>query len=254
MKYLIPLLFLLATPLWLGSQTLGTAAATRYVWAESGLVLRAAGAPAAERIGVVPFGSAVQLTGERGQQHRVVAMRSVSYEWDGVQTSEPYVMKEHYVEVLYGEQRGYVYAGYLSRFSPENNRPPAERVYGWLETMVGKPDTLIKAPTSADAGPWKQRVRYANGITISAEEIEGGGSLTLKIPGGTINEGYLIAAKYFGLRASVDNEEFFKEVGDLLPALLSVTKDGSLELRGSHDVYNIFIEEGNLVIFTASGC
>ncbi|WP_020570837.1 SH3 domain-containing protein [Neolewinella persica] len=227
---------------------------SKYVWAESGLTLRAEGNKNGTKLLVIPFGAEVTLTGVIGEQAKILALTSVSYEWDKKETSDPYIMKDYFVEVQYSNKVGYVYSGYLSSYSPESDGLPHEGIYGWLNTIGRDLDTIKHKRLPNEYGQGKRIYQYANGIKVIEEEFEGGGSLTLKIPAASISEGFLIANRFFGVSAGVKNKEEILEIGDFLPELLSVLPDGNLHFRGSMGETKIQVINGLLVIYSAGWC
>lgn len=84
----------------------------KYVSAKFGLTMRAEGRADAAKIGVIPFGVKVVPTYRTGEKGRVVALPSASYDWGGeVLKSDAYVMDNCYIEVVSGQDTGYVYDG-----------------------------------------------------------------------------------------------------------------------------------------------
>jgi hypothetical protein len=227
---------------------------SKYVWAESGLVLRKEGRKGADKLAVIPFGTEVRLTGRQGEQVNIEALPSVSYEWDGLQIAAPYIMDAYYVEVEYAGEVGYVYDGYLSSYSPENNGIPNKGISGWLNTVGGKLDTLKQHRLPTEYGTGKRIYQYANGIKVIEEEFEGGGSRTLEIPASSISEGFLIADRFLGVSAGVKDKAYFLEVADTLPELLSITPDGNLHFLGSMGETKIQLIDGVLIIYSAGWC
>lgn len=227
---------------------------SKFVWAESGLTLRKEGRKDAEKLAVIPFGAKVNLTGRQGEQASVEALPTVSYEWDGLEVSDPYIMNAFYVEVEYAGGTGYVYSGYLCRYAPKNNGIPNQGVYGWLNTIGGKLDTIKQHRLPGEYGAGKRIYQYSNGIKVTEEELEGGGSITLEIPATSIHEGFLIADKFFGVSAGAKNKAYFLEVGDALPQLLSVMDDGSLYFSGSMEETKVKFIDGLVTIYSAGWC
>lgn len=250
MRFLIICILFSLTLSGLAAQKLSS----KYVWAESGLVLRKEGKKGAKKLAVIPFGAEVRLTGKQGEQVKVEVLPSVSYEWDGLQVSDPYIMNAYYVEVDYDGSAGYVYSGYLSSYSPESNGLPHEGIHGWLNTIGGKLDTIKGQRLSGEYGAGKRIYQYSNGIKVIEEEFEGGGSLTLEIPVTSISEGFIIADRFYEISAAVENKEEILEIADFLPELLSVLPDGNLHFRGSMGETKIQVINGLLVIYSAGWC
>lgn len=94
MRHLITLL-LLTTSFFL------TAQSTQYVWAKSGLTLRVAGHAEAEKIGVIPFGKPVELTGNFGSRLSLPVFEATTLSWgDEEYKSRAWALEDSYVEVV----------------------------------------------------------------------------------------------------------------------------------------------------------
>ena len=89
---------------------------------------------------------------------------------------------------------------------------------------------------------------------VTNTEYEGGASMTLVFPAGSINDGYLIAARFFGVTDAVDNKGEFDEGPEFLPELLEVHEDGTLRLAGDMSETVIQIVGGMLIIHSSGGC
>ncbi|MEM6771935.1 MAG: hypothetical protein AAF597_15240, partial [Bacteroidota bacterium] len=86
-----------------------SAQATQFVWAKSGLTLRNLGKSGAEKIGVVPYGASVKLTGEVGERISVPIFSAfASRQYDETEKSLAWDMEDHYVEVIYDGKKGWV--------------------------------------------------------------------------------------------------------------------------------------------------
>ncbi|WP_020570698.1 hypothetical protein [Neolewinella persica] len=248
------LLLFLLLPCFLTAQT-GKEYPDRYVWAKSGLTMRNTGNTGGEKIMVVPFGAKVSPTGKVGQQANVTALPAVSYRQEGQSlNSDAYLMQESYLEVTYQDKTGYLYNGYLSEYSPTVEAGSPTDYIAWMTTQFGEP-----ANTSGKKLPWqhegRQRVsHYPTGVMVTNSEYEGGGSMTLVFPSGSINDGYLIAARFFGVTEAVDRKKEFDEGPDLLPELLKVQDDGTLRFTGDMSETVIQIIGSMLIIHSSGGC
>ncbi len=226
---------------------------TQYVWAESGLTMRAEGKAGAEKIMVIPFGAAVKPTGTWGTHLRVKAMDGVRFQW-GAETvkGEPYYMDGAYIEVEYEGQTGYVFDGYLYYYSPQINNLPADDLFSWLAANGGRPDTIVFSDLSDELLRGKTVIHYENGITYSAAEYEGGGSTTITFPLGTLADGFLFAQRFWNVDDAVKHQEDYAGKPFLNPELLVPTEDGSLHFRAEMSETRIRIV-GDLLILTSSG-
>lgn len=227
----------------------------KYVWAESGLSLRAEGRSGADKLTVVPFGGKVTPTGKIGELTEVTALKSVTYNgYDDVYTSDPYVMNDHYVEVTYNGQTGFVFAGYLSEYNPLAGQPDGVNFEAWLEALGGKPREVQMGNRPDGMTRGYQVLQYANGITVYREEFEGGGSNTLLLPWGSLNDGFLIGAYFFGVTDPVNEQERFGKDVDYLPEILDIQEDGTLLFGGDMSSTTIRTMGRMLIIRGEGGC
>ncbi|MFK8162538.1 MAG: hypothetical protein AB8H12_08745 [Lewinella sp.] len=229
----------------------------KYVWAKSGLTMRNAGNAQGAKMMVVPFGAKVLPTGNIGAQVNVTALAATSYQ-QGTQTykSEPYVMYDSYVEVVYQGKTGFVYNGYLSTYSPATKSGYTVDYTEWMEAQFGTPTNVDKQkmlwPHNIDD---RQQVsHYPAGVMATSTEYEGGGSMTFIFPSGSINDGYLIAAHFFGITDPVNKKEEFNEDTDFLPELLDVQENGTLQFTGDMSETVIRVIGEMLIISSSGGC
>ncbi len=228
----------------------------RYVWAESGLSLRVAGKADAERIGVVPYGETVRITGKLGQKSKILALPAVTYEWEDEMIGEEYIMNEPFLEVVYKGDTGYVYNGYLGHYPTpqETSSFSGASLDKWLTRLTGVPDTVLHGYNPLEYDRFQGIFHYRNGIVATYRDTEGGGNSLFAFPVGSINEGYLIAARFMGVAYAVTGREEILIGQDHLPMLLSVEDDGTLFFRGSHEEVKIYVQNGMLFIYSAGWC
>lgn len=227
----------------------------KYVWAESGLSLRAEGRSGAEKLTVIPFGGEVTPTGKTGELTEVTALKSVTYNgYDDVYTSAPYVMNDHYVEVIYNGQTGFVFAGYLSEYNPLAGQPDGVNFEAWLEALGGKPREVQMGERPEGMTRGYQVLQYDKGITLYREEFEGGGSTTLLLPWGSLNDGFLIGSYFFGVTDPVNEQERFGKDVDYLPEILNIQEDGTLIFGGDMSSTTIRVMGRMLIIRSEGGC
>jgi hypothetical protein len=227
---------------------------TEYVWAKSGLSVRAAGTSAAEKTGLLPFGTVVRRTGNAGQQVEITALKPVSARMDGKTiVSDPYVMNGVFVEIMYDDGKtGFVYDGYLSRLNPESDPEGYDDFQNWMSTQGGASKEI---DLRSDKGDYVRRhamIQYANGMTQTSQAFEGGASAVYLIPNASLNDGYLLAERYWAIVNQVDAEGKVIEDPDVMPVLLKVEQDGALRFIGEMSE-TVIRQIGDLLVIHASG-
>jgi hypothetical protein len=228
---------------------------SKYVWAESGLTLRAEGKKGGEKLLVIPFGAEVVLTGAVGERDNVLALPSVSYEWDGEAIkSEPYNMKGYYVGVEYDGQQGFVYSSYLSHFPTDGPVRTNPDWHSWINKIGGKVDTLYFNCMLPECGRSESRFLYANGIMQTDRVTEGGGTSVFTFPIGSMDDGFLLGCRFFGFSYSIDHLEEVLQRGEYQPSFLSMLEDGTLAM--GDDMCEVHVQHigGMLVISTGCWC
>lgn len=188
------LLFLLLSSVSLIAQD-RPASSDKYVWAKSGLVLRAEGNPKGKKLATIPYGATVQLTGERGESSSIEVIPK--RERDG-ETLAGWEMPGQFVGVRYGGLKGFAFNGYISNYDPivftvdslTGRRPTFEAL---------KSDTLHFFPGPPGSGYGEINTQYENGITFSDYHDENGGGNVMIIPNATLVTGYLLAVEWFFL-------------------------------------------------------
>ncbi|TXF91383.1 hypothetical protein FUA23_01415 [Neolewinella aurantiaca] len=221
----------------------------RYVWAKSGLTLRAEGRAGAEKTGVIPYGAAVRLTGEEGEHAEVEVLRALSIGPE-VQ-SKPWSMSANYLEVEWNGEKGWMYGGYLVRFLvPQRKSPSVEE---WLEDIGGTPDTLLNDVRLPDFGGYQSLYRYRNGISRTEERGEGWGATTIVIPLTSLSHGYLIADEFYQLSGAMEEYRNEENIG-IDPAVLSSKGDDHLLFEDELGRIEIRRIGAVLVITSEGGC
>ncbi len=229
----------------------------RYVWAESGLSFRSEGKADARRMGVVTYGEAVRVTGKLGRSSKVLALPTVTYEWEDEETTgQEYVMNEPYLEVVYKGDTGYVYNGFLSHYPTPKEASSVNgiNIGSWLTQLGGVPDTVLHGYNPLEYGRSQSVFHYRNGVVATHRQTEGGGNSLFVFPIGSINEGYLIAAQFLGVAYAVTGREEILLGQDHLPMLLTIAADGGLSFNGSFGEVRVYMQSGMLFIYTAGWC
>jgi hypothetical protein len=123
-----------------------------------------------------------------------------------------------------------------------------------MTTQFGKPTTISgnRLPWQYDGRQWVDH--SPTGVMVINAKYEGGGSMTLVFPAGSINDGYLIADRFFGVTYAIDKKEELDEGPEFLSELLEIQEDGTLRFAGDMSETVIQIVGGLLIIHSSSGC
>lgn len=226
---------------------------TLYVYAESGLVLRAGGSPTSEKISVVPFGAEVVLTGIYSDTVEVQVLPSVSNP-DGIEgkKSLPYVMHDVYREVKYNGQKGFIYGGYLSRYSPSMKEGARSASAAWLSARPGPLDTLVDGRNKDSE--LRLLLHAGNDICYRQGYVEGGSSETLILPAGSLTEGFLVANQLYDLEGYTNWQDPKLEGYYDSLYLLSFVSENSLRFSGYNGVITITRVNGMIIIYQDWSC
>lgn len=226
---------------------------TLYVYAESGLTLRNAGSPTSEKLGVIPFGAEVVLTGIYSDTVEVQVLPSVpTDEGKDATRSLAYVMCDVYREVEYNGQKGFVYGGYLSRYSPTISEDSNDRVAAWLSARPGGMDTLIDGRNKDSE--WRLLLSAGNDISYRQGYVDGGTSETIVLPEGSLTEGYLLANRLYRLDEGPNWQNIPSAEADGLPELLVAQDDDSLWFTSYNGEVEITVVNGMVVIYWSWSC
>lgn len=163
-----------------------------YVWAVSGLSMRATPNLKGERIMTIPYGEKIRVDQERELGLTIKMIPSdKKLNYDG------FDLKGNWRKVYFKDTLGYVFDGYLSRLptikisfyenhlkqqrfkSEENIMSWAERHYGLLNTLVENDSTNLT---------FERRYIYGNGIVIRMISWEKAGGSIITIPSTTVKE------------------------------------------------------------------
>lgn len=250
--FLLLLLFLPALPL-LAEDPINTE--TRYVWAKSGLTIRATDSPAGAKVTVIPYGAKVKVTPRWSEVHTITALSG----WrQGEVKSLPYKMEGQYLEVQYGNFAGYAYSPYLlpyeapkilSESDGELSQKSVERIEEWQERLFGQPDTVY-CNVEGHIYPVRCLRQFPNGMIHRWQEQEGGGSSERIIPDLNLAQGFVLYDTFFGYSKPPENEEEKRE----RMALVKVTEN-TLEFLYEDGYFSNdeIIQIGAFLIFRSEG-
>lgn len=168
---------------------------TRYVWADSGLVMRAEGRAGAEKLLTVPYGAEVKLTGKAGEGLSVTLYSGrTNSEGEG----EPWEVFDYYQQVAFGQDTGYVHAAFLSRWTTANFNQGSQGYYSWSAKPIDTLFSHLDEPVD-EVVFQEESFLYASGITVTKGFHEKSGGGMIVIPNATLQEGFHFARKYFSL-------------------------------------------------------
>ena len=229
-----------------------SAQAVRYVYARSGLTLRATPATDGRKVAVVPFGASLELTGRTGNSATVELLAAAPGELlYREEPSLPLTTEAPFVEVRYGELTGYVYEGYLCRYPVNTTEDVARPAEGWLNAQ-GEPDTLVDGRFNDN--PIRLMIHWGKDICYRQGYVEGGASTTIILPVGTLQEGYLIANHLYGLERSV-RYAVDPESGEVDSVNLLVERTANhLLFGGSNGIVRIEEVGGMVIIYWDWSC
>lgn len=224
MRYLL-LLILTTTTLFAQN---GPTSSDKYVWAKSGLTLRAEGNPEGKKLAVIPYGATVQLTGKWGEDLSIEIIPE--RELDGKELPR-WEMLGQFIGVRYGELKGYAFNGYISNYNPEPFS--VDSLTGTTKPGASVVDTLHFFELPSEYG--ELSVLYDNGMTINNHWSRSGGGGTMVVPNATLADGYLLAAKWFNLDDYDPNRMEWENT-----YLISKTHDS---LTFKQDLFEVTIKE-----------
>ncbi len=185
-------ILLLILPFYLQSQRADDRT-TRFVWAESGLIMRVAGRADAEKLLTIPFGAEVTLLDQSGEGSFVTLYANRSnIDGDG----EGWEYFGYYQQVSFAGKTGFVHDAYLSSWSPADFKAGANGYSDWLAQPL---DTIFINEPTATGGFHEDSFLYYSGVTISHYEMKAAAGGTIVLPNATFLEGFHFARKYFNL-------------------------------------------------------
>lgn len=181
---------------------------TQYVWAESGLTLRAEAHSGGKKLGVIPFGDSVTVHNSYGENVALELLPAVPLPEEDRQgdSTLSYTVNSHYVEVEYEGQTGFVYAGYLCRYPTTIDEANNDGILlRWLSGTTNTADTLIFGHPAYGGPP--RMIHFDKDICYRVLDVDGGSGEAVVLPAGTLQEGYLIANYLFGLEKNTRWQE-----------------------------------------------
>lgn len=174
---------------------------TAYVWAMSGLILREGPSKDSERIGNLPYGTAVLIKErmpERGGSHEEVVDAGSTYL--GTKGKVEYKIRMDYFYVNTGGQEGYVYGGYISKLKP------VDAYTGYLskssffikylnETGQFGKELCRSEYTVGNSEFYYLKIVWEKGASVTVYGHEGPGThCQVELPFFHLHDGYLLAS------------------------------------------------------------
>ena len=233
---------------------------TLFVWAKSGLVLRAAPDYKAEKIITMPFGRAVKTLWHKYRDEDISETEVAvvqPYNFNG-KTYPGYKIPGLWVQVTVQGKRGYVFDGYLSKYPPALGGRGGNREYwdDYLSRAFGK------SCISLDTTPYRHVPKYdidfyKNGASRQSRGVGDGLSVTTYIlPELSLEEGFLLANYFYDLEKNSNRPAKTGDEEDS-PYLLLKSSENLLDFQSDSSLsgrITIGCVNGVVVIATFFSC
>ena len=176
---------------------------TLFVWAKSGLILRAAPDSKAEKIITLPYGTAVKTLFYKYRDEDISEIEVAvvqPYNFNG-KNYPGYKIRGLWVQLSVQGKTGFVFDGYLSKYPPLLTGQGKNREYwdDYLSRVFGK------SCTSLDTTPYRHVpkydiVFYKNGASRQSRSVGDGLAMkTYILPELSLEEGFLLANYFYDL-------------------------------------------------------
>lgn len=184
---------------------------TPFVWAKSGLKLRAAPNLEAESIKIIEFGAPVVTTHFKGFDNNTPRVEIIEDHYvllEGKKGS--FKLRGYWVEVNHGKEKGYVFDAYLSKWSPsqaELKQDGSENLIHYIKQSR----SILKESGNREIAEGR-KIIFQDGSLLRDEYIEGGYQMRLSIPDISFEEIYLIFRHFdpYAVRISQNGHESFE--------------------------------------------
>jgi len=190
---------------------------TLFVWAKSGLILRAAPDFKAEKIITLPYGTAVKTLSYKYRDEdiseiEVTAVKPYSFEGKNY---AGYKIPGQWVKVTVQGKTGHLFDGYLSKYPPVSEGKSGRLEYwdDYLSRVFGQSSTSIDTSRRGHV-PAYDIVFYKNGASRQSRSVgDGMSSQTYILPELSLEEGFLLTNYFYDLEknsnrpAKADDEE-----------------------------------------------
>lgn len=199
---------------------------TLYVWAKSGLNLRAKADMNGAVVGRVSWGDAVTVVTD--------ANAVVPFTYDNIHGE--------WVKVRWKEKEGYLFNGYLSRYAvmTADAASPHDGLIAYLKKVFSVKSETTQPPDKQFYNVYR-KIAFQNGVDFFWQAPEGGSALDISFPAGvmTFQEMYLLARaaypEFFTAPAKCDYLEGMMSCEDQYEASLRLTQaNGKVLLSWGH--------------------
>jgi hypothetical protein len=185
-----------------------------YVWAISGLNLREKPAQESAKLTNIPLGNKVKVLG--------TALKKIAFQ---VSEAGGYTIKGYWVEIQYGNQRGFAFDGFLSKIVPptkEEKYLPTEyfnRIFKVKSTSKTPPKGTVCLPGTYDYS------LYTNNVSTQFYQHEAGGVTENTLPNTllTFEEVYLLGKMLYQ-----EDPSTYKTVYKASPQSITITSKDEL--------------------------
>lgn len=191
---------------------------TLFVWAKSGLVLRAAADFKAEKIITLPYGTAVKTLSHKYRDEDISEIEVTvvkPYSFEG-KNYPGYKIPGQWVKVTVQGKTGYLFDSYLSKYPPMLEKSESGSREYWddyLSRVFGQAGTSTDTSRRGHV-PEYDIVFYKNGASRQSRSVgDGLSSHTYMLPELSLEEGFLLANYFYDLEknsnrpAKADDEE-----------------------------------------------
>ena len=235
---------------------------TLFVWAKSGLVLRATDDFKSEKIATLPFGTAVKTHSYKYRDEDISEIEVVvvqPYNFNG-KKYPGYKIPGQWVKVTAQGKTGYVFDGYLSKYPPPPTKlEPGERGewHEYLSKVFGIAGISKKEAGEDKNSPGHDLVFYKNGASYQRRYAgESASAITYILPQLSLEEGFLLANYFEDLEKNSNRPAKTDDVDDS-PYLLLESAPNLLDFDSESSFWGhikIGCVNGVVVIATFFSC
>lgn len=232
-----------------------------YVWAQSGLKMRAEPSLKGDKVLTIPYGAKIQIDSYQNELPEIKVRVVEAQKIDGVEYKSFY-LKGHWCKVTYLDTIGYIFDGYLSQmptFQLEPYRNETEILHTVNESFDVYAEKHFGLLQKNDAGQEPnfnssilERRIYGNGMMIEEDASEGGWKQKIILPSTSFEEGFL----FFSLKYKFEDNTKSVELENYPTYRVSKKGRRFIEIEGYFQTVQIR-EVDNVVIISIeeyAGC